>query len=254
MNDPLLKTDAGAIKGATAPRPVVATPQPGQPQQPSPGNGAGKPVEKVGSPAPGRTGEFKFPVNTPEGQKERREADAERKRLRRQQAALMAVPLPLPPSGPTVAGNVPAPSNDVSPGASNPPGEISTAIPWTPELIKDMSDELIDAAEDGRRNSLATLAQEGGLPDKAVKKIHADAAYKPAAKRGLQLAVPKITARMMNKTGISSEHSDTLVLVSALAMIWKQGRSLKRDVIELIELNRQQNKPKPEAPAVAKQI
>ena len=242
MNEPLEKKVTGSGAGGSPVAPVGTTPTPGKPEQPPASVASQKPAPQFGG--SGHSGnKFKFPVNTPEGQAERREAEAKRKRDARSVAAKLDQPPALLPVGASSPGQQQTPGDGVPPGQSNSTVAVSDAIPWTPELLKDISDELISAAEEGRQSSLATLAQEGGLTEKAVKKIHADAAYKPAAKRGLQLAVPKITARMMNKTGISSEHSDSLVLLASMMMIWKQGRSLKADVMELIEENRKTKTP-----------
>lgn len=109
------------------------------------------------------------------------------------------------------------------------------SVPWTPELVKEFTDEIISALEDHRQNTLSGLAKDGGLPEKIVKKIHDDSKYPAGSKRGLQMATPKVCARLMNKTGVSSEHADTLVLLGSMVMIWKQGRSLKADIQELID-------------------
>jgi hypothetical protein len=150
----------------------------------------------------------------------------------------MAEPPPLPSALPGVAGQqsapadgvVPLPGSPVAPVVNEPP-----AVPWTPELVKEFTDEIILAAEESRQGKLSGLAKDGGLPDKIVKKIYDDSKYPAGSKRGLMVATPRVISRLMNKIGVSSEHADTLVLLGSAIMIGRQGRSLKADVMEMIE-------------------
>lgn len=186
----------------------------------------------------GRSGKFRFDADSPEGKEERRKDDAARKKRLRERAARLAEPPPLPSALPGLAGAEPPPVDGVGAGAGAAPGALpveTPAVPWTPELVKEFSDEIISALEDHRQTKLSARAKEGGLPEKIVAKIHADSKYPAGSKRGLQMAAPKVCARLMNKTGVSSEHADTLVLIGSMVMIWKQGRALKADIQEMID-------------------
>ena len=132
------------------------------------------------------------------------------------------------------------------------PGESSPVVPWTPDLLKEFTDEIVNACEASRQNGLSALAKEGGLPEKIVKKIHDDSKYPGASKRTLQLAAPKVAAKALNQTGVSAEHADLIAFFGAAVMIWQDGRSLKADVLEMIEAHNAAKHAPP--PAVAARL
>lgn len=201
------------------------------------GNGGAPSAKDFGGNPSGRKSKFAFPAGTPQGDEERRAADRDRKRRNRDEAARVAEPPVLPAAAPGALGDVPAKAGGQVPDVLAPGDSSAPVIPWTPELLAEFTTEIVNACEASRQNSLSELAKEGGLPEKVVRKIFDDAKYPAASKRTMQLAAPKVTAKLLNKTGVSAEHADIIAFVGAAILIWKDGRSLKSDVLELIEKN-----------------
>jgi hypothetical protein len=116
-------------------------------------------------------------------------------------------------------------------------------VPWQPEILKEFTDELIEAAEEGRMIRFATAAAEAKLPEKLVKEIVSDAHYPPVFKRGLKLSTPRVVAKALNKAGVSAEWADELSFASSLGAIWIQGRKLSAKLDKLIEASKRKAEP-----------
>lgn len=114
-----------------------------------------------------------------------------------------------------------------APGAAVP-------VPWDPEQLKPLLDELIDTAEAGRVEKFRNLVAEAQFPEKVVKEISSDARMAPALKRSMQLTAPRAVAKAANRLGVSSKYSDEGILVTALLANWIQGRRLMARVEKLI--------------------
>lgn len=90
------------------------------------------------------------------------------------------------------------------------------------------------AAEDGRVAQFSARCKKLGDLPKLVKEIEESAHFPKSAKVLLCDALPKIAARALNASGISSEYQDVLAVVTALLLILKQDRATSKRLDELI--------------------
>ena len=183
-----------------------------------------------------------LPPGSPQALAADKEKDRLRKQALREAAAKLAEPPPLPSAIPGLANPTAPASPGEVPGAdaASPP-----PIPWEPALIREFTDELIEAAEDGRVQKITGKAREARIPERVVKEISNDAHYPASAKKSLQISTPRVTAKWLNKAGVSAEYADELAFVTSLGAIFIQGRKLSQKLDKLIELA---NQPQP-APA-----
>lgn len=107
-------------------------------------------------------------------------------------------------------------------------------MPWDPEQLKPLLDELIDTAEAGRVEKFRGLANEAQFPPKVASEIAGDAKYAPALKKSMQLTAPRVVARAANRIGISGRYSDEGILATALLANYVQGRRLMARLEKLI--------------------
>lgn len=205
------------------------------------GNAPARPGGAVAAPKIGEVGyKFRNPVESLEGQNERREHERLRKATKRSAAAAVAAavdrPAPLPPVTTLLPGNAPAPAcdqNGPQPGAILPDGD-PPPVPWQPELLNDLLSELLDAAEEGRVAMFAGKCQEAGLMPKLCKEIEADAHFPKMAKVILKRSLPRLACKWLNATGISAEYHDEVAVVTALLLIIQSDRKNSAKLDELI--------------------
>jgi hypothetical protein len=176
-----------------------------------------------------------LPPGSPEAEEADKKRDSERKRAVREKAALVAEP----PALPSMATPGPGPG-PASPGAGSTPapGEavaLDPAIPWDPATLKPIFEELIEGAEQSRVEKLRNMAIQGGLSDKLVQEIARDSRYSPVAKRTMALTAPNVTAKALNRIGVSGKYSDEAILLTALIGNFVQGRRLQSKLQKLIE-------------------
>lgn len=194
-----------------------------------------------GGPKIGAVGyKFVHPVDTPQGQDERREHERMRKAAKRDAAKAVAAKLDEPPPLRPVAAGVPGqpappggavggPAVDPTFAAGDPP-----PVPWQPELLNDLLGELMDAAEEGRVAMFAAKCQEAGLLPKLCKQIEADAHFPKAAKIILKRSLPRLACKWLNQTGVSAEYQDEVAVVTALVLVIQHDRKMAGKLDELI--------------------
>lgn len=105
---------------------------------------------------------------------------------------------------------------------------------WQPEMLRQLTDAVIETLEDGRAGQLSTKAREAKLPAAVVNEIERDAAFPPVPKKMMMVSSPRVAAKWLNKSGVSAEHSDELALATSLAAILVQGKKLNQRLAELI--------------------
>ena len=81
---------------------------------------------------------------------------------------------------------------------------------------------------------LASKAQKARLPGDLVRDIQHDATWPAVAKKGLEMSAPRVAAKVLNATGISSEHQDVVVLLSSITMIGGRHLQLLRRMDKII--------------------
>lgn len=104
-------------------------------------------------------------------------------------------------------------------------------------MLKEFTDELVDSAEAKRVEKFTAKAKEAGLPEKVVIEVRADSHY-GSGKKTVKLALPRVGAKWLTKSGISSEWRDEVQLLSGMAALRFQGSRLERKLDKLIELKK----------------
>jgi len=186
--------------------------------------------------------------------------DAERKRLEREEKRRLAQPPALP------SALAPAPgATDPASGTQNPDataaGLSAPSIQWHPDMLKEFTDEIVNAVEAHGVSRIAGAASEAGLPPDLVKNIRQDSHYPAGAKRGVQLATPQVACKWLNKAGVSAEYAAEVALVTSAAAIMVHQRKITSKLEELIEhykrvqdknAKAQANQNNPQAPQAPK--
>lgn len=193
---------------------------------------------------------FKFPVDSPAGQDERREHERIRKAGKRA-AARAAEPPPLPPpplpDAPATPGGEPG-------GGTLPPGAplVVDFIPWTTDDFRDTTDELVELSEARRVSDFVAIAKEAGMPPKFVAQIEKDSGYPVKSKEALKRCVAACAAKWMNKTGVSAANKEEAKLLFVMLTVKLQGLRLRKELLNIIEADRAQKaKAEPVKPAAA---
>jgi hypothetical protein len=119
-----------------------------------------------------------------------------------------------------------------SPGESTP--IEAPPVPWQPETLTGLVDELIEAAEENRVGNYLAKCAEAGLTPKLTKEIENDARFPKMSKALLKASIPRLAAKWLNRTGLSAEYQDELSVLTAVILIVKQGSALNTRFEELI--------------------
>ncbi|HEV2391071.1 MAG TPA: hypothetical protein VG146_01775 [Verrucomicrobiae bacterium] len=119
-------------------------------------------------------------------------------------------------------------------------------VPWDPEELKPICEQLIPALEEGMALQVSSRAEKARLPGEIVQEIQDSAKWPTVGKRGLEISAPRVAAKLLNATGISPEYKDVAVLVSSLALIGGHHVKLLRRLDKLIALQNLQPPPKQE--------
>lgn len=179
----------------------------------------------------GRKSKFIFQAGTSAGDAERRLAESDRKKAARAVADKLREPAALPSANGVDATPPPADGESSLLGAAVP---VAVAA-WQPQMLQELTDALIDSAEEARVDKWTGKVREAKLPEKLQREVSADAKFPAPAKRGLKLSLPHAAAHALNKTGLGSEYQHEVCCVTCLAAILVQGRRLSAKLDELIE-------------------
>lgn len=147
---------------------------------------------------------------------------------RRHRNASQTTPVPVvPPSNPVAApaGAPAAPAPALAPA----PGPV----PWTPDLLRPLFEEVVPAAEKARVSKLC--AKAAPLGPEFVAEVKKDAPWNPVTKATLIASGPPAISKVMNRLGISSEHSDVMIFVTALGSIFASDAKLSEKLDEMVE-------------------
>lgn len=182
-----------------------------------------------------------LPAGSPAAKEADRRKDRERKA---RAAAAKAEPPPLPSAIPGVAGPTPPPTGALPVDVVGPPAGESVAVPWQPDSLRPLFEQLIEAAEESRVGNFIGKCSEAGLTGKLVKEIQEDAHFPKAAKVLLCRSLPRLAAKWMNKSGLSAEYEDEVAVVSALLLIVQNDRKLANRLEEVIAANKAEGRAK----------
>lgn len=231
----------GPVQGAAAPvaTGAAAAQNPAVASSPA----AKATVAKHGGLRGGKKRDDGLTPGSPEAAEADRKKDAERKQRERDEArtALEATQrLPSKLDG--------LPNPNAAPSGSPVAGAVSEArpfVPWTPDIVRPFTAELIPVVEAVDANGLVEDAKKK-LPEAFVKEVKKDAGWPAAAKKILDGALPRLAAKYLNKTGISAENADEVAVGSAVVMILHSRNALKDRMSKIAEeLKHMQKKNEP---------
>lgn len=185
----------------------------------------------------GRETKFKFPAGTPDGDRERRDAEAERKRAARAVARQLDRPPALPSAGAAASGAPDAANGVASPGLPHPP--VEPFVPWTAEDVCEFTDELVEFSEAKRVGDFCEVAREAKLPASLLKEIERDSHYPQKSKVNLKKAIAATVAKWLNKVGISARNREEAALLFFGATVWLHGRRMRKHLDAIIAEERE---------------
>jgi hypothetical protein len=161
-----------------------------------------------------------------------RAKERERKRIAREDAARLAQPPPLPSAtAPGEAATAPV-AGAAEPGAVRL--VAAPVLPWQPETLKNLFEQLLEAAEEGRVAAFLGKCAEAKLTAELVREIKADAHFPKAAKVLLADALPRLAAKWLNRSGMSAEYQDEISCLTAMVLIVQHDRGISSKLDELI--------------------
>lgn len=184
------------------------------------------------------------------GSPEAAAADREKDRLRKQRlrdAQRASDPPTLPafpdgvPSAPGV-GAVPSPAPVPGVGA---PDLAGAPVPWDAATLDPIFRQLLPTIELSLATSLTSRAQKAKLPGELVTEIRKDAAWPAPTKRAVEIAAPRVAAKWLNRSGLSAEYQDEVLLGTAAAAILAQHSMLLRKLDKLIDGDKPAEEAKP---------
>jgi len=143
-----------------------------------------------------------------------RKKDAERKRTERAERAAALAPKPLPGQIGNVQGSTIQANSSSAAGA----GAVDRPrVPWTVQMLRPLSNQGIKVGELAYVGKISKRATEINLPGQLIKETRNDAEELCKQVRALfEIAVPQVTAKWLNKTGLSPENAPEVALVTAI--------------------------------------
>ena len=118
-------------------------------------------------------------------------------------------------------------------------------MPWVPETLTGLVEQLIKAAEENRVGIYLVRCEKAGLTGKLVKEIEADARFPDSAKTLLKHSLPRLAAKWLNKAGISAEWQEEISVITALLLIFQHEAQVNARFKKLVE-ELHKEKPKEE--------
>lgn len=174
-------------------------------------------------------------AGSPEAAAADREKDRQRKqRAREAQRASEPPPLPAYPDGaPPPAGvGAPAPAAAV-PGLGDP-ALVGAPVPWDAQTLDPIFRQLIPTIELSLATSLTSRATKAKLPGEVIAEVRKDAAWPAPTKRAVEIAAPRVAAKWLNRSGLSAEYQDEVLLGTAAAAILAQHSMILRKLDKVI--------------------
>lgn len=196
-----------ALPGSPAPPPTAPAPV-----------GARESVPQFGGNPTGRRRKDGLISGSPEARAaDRKKANEYQNKWRAQRRAVDPPALPAKLDGPV--GQVPPVADGAAPVPGAPLAAPGAPVPWDPETLKPIFEQLVPACEQLDVQSITRLAAEADLEKEVLKEVEKDARWSPPTKTALLMSGPQVAAKWLNKTGISSENQGEVVLGMAIASI-----------------------------------
>lgn len=208
------KKDTARGNGSTAAVNVPASPAGNVAATAPPGSPAALSVAPFGGNRGGKKRTDGLVPGSPEAEKADRDKDAERKRLARAAS---------PPALPSPVSSVANPGPASTPGATALPGSPapgqSVPVPWDPNTLKPLLEQIIDGAEKARVAKRRAQAVAVGMPGPVVEESASLATFPGSAKTGLAVSGANGVAQIMNSLKISGKFQDPSIAVLSIASI-----------------------------------
>ena len=205
----------------------VAGHVPGGPgQMPPVGPGAKATATQFGGLSGGKKRQDGLVPGSPEALEANRKKDRLRKKAER-----AADPPPLPSATQTMAGT----PSTASGGLGTLPGpEVQPVVPWDASAVQPIVEQFLPAAEELMVKQITDRAVRSRRTPEIVKAIEADAKWYEPAKKALNQNAAAVTAKWLNKLGVSSEYQAELALMTALSRIFGGHMLILRRLDKLI--------------------
>ena len=116
------------------------------------------------------------------------------------------------------------------------------SVPWTPEDLKPLFDQLLPTVEEMTVGKLTSKAEKANLPPEVVREIAKDAKWAPPARKALDIGCPTLAAKRLNAMGISAENKPEVIVGTALLTIIGAQVVLGRKLDKLIKAQNPQEK------------
>src|SRR5438128_831714 len=140
---------SGSATGGPPAQPMAPQPVAAQTGNVPAASHAAQSVPRFGGNRGGQARADGLPPGSPEAKEADKKKDRERKQADRK-ARAVAQPAPLPSADSNGASAMPATPGSPGPGVAAPVVAAAPVVPWTAEMLKPLTDELIAAAEEGR--------------------------------------------------------------------------------------------------------
>jgi hypothetical protein len=168
-----------------------------------------------------------------------REKDAERKRQERAAAAAaVSASQPLPSNLSLAQSELPATGSSAPAGVVAP--SVAPVVPWTAQIVRPFTSELVPVIEAADVNGLLKKADAAGLSKEFVKQIEKDAHWPATAKKTLDVALPECAAQLLNATGISAKHANVIAVGTAVVAILTSRNGIQKRLDKLIKQREEQ--------------
>lgn len=134
------------------------------------------------------------------------------------------------PLAPPLPGANPGP-DPAAPGQLSPaPGHL-VSIPWNPNILAPLFEQLLPEAEKWEISLLTKKARK--ISPAALAIVEENAAWNPVARKSLLTAGPEVAAKWLNKAGIGAENAPEITLALAILAIYSGHQSVSRRLDEL---------------------
>lgn len=168
---------------------------------------------------------------------EQRQLWRDRKRAQRLKKTASGASSQLPPTlPPSLPSTPPTAADSVSPKTipvtGLPLAEIVPPVSWNEQELAEITAELIETLEQWDKSSDVKKARALNIGGRLLEQIEADAGIPKFCKTIWKKYLPKMAAKWLNKSGVSSEYeAETALALSALYYIYdksQRGKEIKK--------------------------
>ncbi len=226
-----------------APGPAPAAPNPAA------GPSAAQSVPRFGGLRSGRPRKDGLVPGSPAALAADREKERVRKNAYRARTRVEDPPA-LPAAGARLVGAPPtAPAGPPGSGLAPLGADGAAPVPWDAATLKPLFEQLLPSVEQMTITRLTGRAAKGGLPGDVLKAIEDDARWSQPTKTALLLSGPQVTAKWLNKSGLSAENQPEVVFTTAVCSLVVSQMLLGAKLDKLIAETKKAPEPAKPEPA-----